>query len=453
MDALKRDATVLRALLLDGAGTTIALLAFAALGFLFVLNPGPDSLVTFYLCMGVVAAAFVFRAAVRVSMCCYSAGHIGIPHHVDAIQRAQIFIVAAFVLIPTVLSLLAGGDWRALVIFVAVVGLAIRPMEQLSLVFIGLLAIKALVSTTHLDLWSLAFGAPGVVTVLVLSAWSIADWLKLPRRIEILATAGFATLADASHETDHAVELDARSGAFEREFADVLAPRQPDVISPRRLWLGMGFDTRTPWRGRALELAIAVAVLAAAHVVKDGRWDLNVYLLASAYAGTLVFGRFQSLHQGWLVTPGEQSLLLLAPRWPARAALKQALLRSAWSGLPIIYAGWALLSLIAVALQYVSWRMVLLALLGHAAVLISSLGIFLSYFSRSRLRATNWLQMAYLLIAFVGTVCLIAGAAFGSLMSTLIGTAMVLAPFLIALLAFSTCRLLFPVERPESAPL
>ena len=445
MDALKRDLAILRALLLAGPGITTALLLLTSASFLLGSMQHEKRVELFLVSMLFSLVCLVARATTRVRMYCESAGRLGVPHHALAMRRVQCIVIALFTLVPVTFAYCIGGDFSAVVIFVGGTAFAIYLAETLFLAVIFALSLKGL-SAAGVDVWTHLFGIPGSVAILLASAWGIVRWLRLPRRLESEAAAASLSLADTAHEADGVEELDAENAAFERHLEDVLAPPSPQLLAPRRLWVGLGYDPRGNWRVRAMGLFVALAATVVLHFWKQARWDFGAYLALSAMFAFFVFSRFQAMNEAWLRTHGEQSVLVLSARWPTGTAFKFVLLRCVWSGIPELLAGWLLFSAAVLATGWISLHTVLLAGLGQVAVLVSSLGIFLSYFAHARVRNTNLLPLAYLLMALAGTATLLFSVAHGSTTGTLIGAGMLLAPAAAAMLAFFLRPALFPVQ-------
>ena len=445
MDALRRDAAILRGLLLGGRGITMALALIAFTAFMLCVLPDHTRLRGFLGCLLFSTVCLLARAASRVRMYCDSAGRLGLPRHPLAMRRAQVILIGLFTLLPIACSLWLGVGFPAVVIFVGGTALAIYLAEALGLVAIAAVALRGL-AAAGVDIWALLISATGSAVVLAVSAWGIARWLQLPKRLEAAAAAASHTFADSAHEDIDATELDAANEAFEHHIGDVLAPREPQVLTSRRLWVGLSYDPRVHWRANATGLLVALAGAAICHFWKHARWDGGAYLAMSGIFATFVFGRFQQMNEAWLRTPGEQSLLRLSARWPTRTAFKLVLLRSVWTGIPELLAGWLLLSVADLMLGWIEYQSVALAALGLLATLVSSLGIFLTYFAYTRVRRTNLLPMLYLLVAIAGTATLLISIAHGHMPGTLIGSALLLAPAALAFLAFFLRPALFPVQ-------
>jgi hypothetical protein len=445
MDALRRDAAILRGLLLGGPGITIALALIAFTAFMLSVLPDEKGLDAILACLLFSIVCLLARAASRVPMYCESAGLLGLPRHALAMRRAQCILIGFFTLPPIAYALWSGAGFRAVVIFVGGAAIGIYLAEALTLVVIAAFALKG-VAATGVDISALLFGAPGSAVILAASAWGIARWLQLPKRLEAAAAAASLTFSDSAHEGTDVEGLDAANEAFEHHLGDVVSPRAPQVLTPRRLWIGLSYDPRGNWRTNATGLLFVLAVAVICHFWKHARWDLGVYLAVSGIFAIFVFGRFQQMNEAWLRTPGEQSLLVLSTRWPTRAAFRLVLLRSVWTGVPELLAGWLLFSAADLAFGWIEYQSVTLAAFGLLATLVSSLGIFLSYFSYSRVRRTNVLPMAYLLIALAGIATLLTSIAHAHIPGTLIGAALLLGPAAVAFLAFFLRPTLFPVQ-------
>lgn len=446
MDALKRDATVLRALLLAGPVISIALILMIGVAFMLGSSQGEKRVEMFLACMLFAVVCLVSRAASRVRMYCVSAGPLGVPGHAFAMRRAQCIVIALFTLVPIAFAFWIGAGFHAVVVFVGGTAFAIYLAETVFLALIVAFSINGL-SKAGVDVWTYAFGIPGSAAILLASAWGIAHWLRLPQRIEAAAAADSLSLADAAHESLAAAEVDAANEVFESHLEDVLAPRNPRFLTPRRLWIGLSYDPRGEWRSHAIGLVIALAAVVIFHYWKHARWDTAAYFAISALFALSLFNRFQAMNEAWLRTDGEQAILVLSARWPARNEFKLVLLRSVWSGIPTLLAGWMAFSAAAIIPDWIDWRSVLVAGIGHAAVLVSSLGIFLSYFAHRRIRTTNVVPLLYLLIAIAATATLLTSVALGSATGMFVGAGLVLGPAAAALLAFFLRPALFPVQR------
>jgi len=442
MDALRRDTAILHGLLLAGLGTPIVLIVTAFMAFLLGVLPDEKRVDVFQLFMLFSIVCLVARAASRVRMYCASAGPLGIPRHALAMRRAQCIVITLLTLLPIAFALWIGAGFRAVVIFVGGTAIAIYIAEALVLVVIAAFSLRGL-AATGVDVWSLLFGIPGSMVILAASAWGIGRWLRLPQRLEAEAAAASLTFADPAHEGVDAEEVNAANFAFESHLGDVLTPH---ALTPRKLWIGLSYDPRGDWRVNAIGVFVALAIVVICHFWKHARWDLGVYLALSAIFATYVYGRFNQMHEAWLRTQGEQSLLVLSARWPARTAFKVMLLRSIWTGIPELLAGWLLFSVVELAIGWVDWSTVILTAIGQVAVLVSALGIFLGYFAYSSVPRTNLLQMAYLLIALAGIATLLTSLAHGFVPGTLVGAGLLLGPSAVAFLAFFLRPALFPVQ-------
>jgi hypothetical protein len=446
MDALRRDAAILSGLLLAGRGIAISLGLIAFTAFMIFVMPEEKRLNTLQACVVFSIVCLLTLAASRVRMYCESAGRLGIPRHALAVRRTQCILIGLFTALPAAFALWSGVGYHAVVVLVGATAFAIYISEALPLVVIAAFALKGL-AATGVDIWALLFGTPGSIVILAVSTWGIARWLQLPLRLEAeAAIASSLTFADTAHEGVATDELDEANEAFERHLDDVLVPRSPHALSPRRLWVGLGHDPSVNWRVNAIGISIALAITVVLHFWKHASWDLGVYLAVSALFATFVFGRFNHLQEVWRRSQGEQSVLVLSAYWPSRAAFKVTLLRSIWTGIPELIAGWLLFSGVVLATRWIDWNTVVLTAIGLATALVASLAIFLSYFAYSRLPRTNFLQMAYLLTAFAGIATMLTSIAHGFLPGTLIGAGLVLAPAAVAFLAFFLRPALFPVQ-------
>jgi hypothetical protein len=447
MDALRREAAVLRALLLAGPVITIPLMLMIVSAFLLGGVQDEKRVEMSLSCMLFAVVCLVARAATRVRTYCASAGPLGVPDHAVVMRRAQCILIGLVTLVPIAFAYWIGGDFRAVVVFVAGAAFGIYLSETLMLALIVAFSLNGL-DKAGIDVWPYVFGIPGSAAILLASAWGIARWLRLPGRLETAAAATSHSLADPGHESQDAAEVDAADVAFESHLEDVLAPGNPLLLTPRRLWIGLSYDPRgSGWRALATGFLVALVALVILHFWKHARWDTGAYLAISGLVALNVFGRFGAMTEAWLRTHGEQSILVLSARWPSRKEFKLVLLRSVWSGIPGLLGGWMAFSAATLATGWISWESVLLAALIHAAVIVSSLGLFLSYFARSRVRTTNLVQMGYLLIAVGGTATLLISVANGSVTGTVVGAGLLLAPAAAALLAFFLRPALFPVQR------
>jgi hypothetical protein len=445
MDALKRDFVILHSLSLSGISTTMRAMLIAFLVLMLVIFPEEKRPEAGFFILLFSIGCLVARVASQLGAYCDSAARLGIPGHAQAMRRAQCILIALANLLPIAVALWFGLGAHLVIIVIGSIAFAIYIGRALLLVIVAALALRGL-AATGIDLWALVIGTPGSIVILLASFWVYISWLRTPRAIETSTEAGPHLLADAAHEEQEADELLAANKRFEGYLGEVLTPRQPEILTPRRLWLGLGHDQSISWRAIAIWVLLALLAMASLHFWKNAKSDFTIYVTLSIFFGASVFGGVHGLGETWLRTAGEQSLLVLTPRWPTANALRTVLLRSVWPGVPQLLTAWLVFSAVTAGLGWIRWHDVAIIGVGQLAVLISSIGIFVSNFAHARIRKTNWLQMFYLLSAVAGIVTLTISLMNASRAGALVGAALILAPTALAFLAFFLRPVQFPVQ-------
>jgi hypothetical protein len=165
VDALRRDAAILRGLLLAGRGSIVSVGLVAFTAFMIFVMPDEKRFNTFQGCVLFSVVCLLALAASRVRMYCDSAGRLGVARHAVAMQRAQCILIAFLTMLPIAFALGTGAGYRAAVILVGATAFAIYIAEALTLVVIAALALKG-VAAAGVDVWELLFGAPGSAVIL-----------------------------------------------------------------------------------------------------------------------------------------------------------------------------------------------------------------------------------------------------------------------------------------------
>lgn len=439
MDALRTERVILRTLLLAQPGRAIFCALIAVIGLATAwLEPGEFRDILAPAMVAIPMAAFLAIAAIRLDACCHSAGALGIPLHLHFAQRAQLALLVSFVALPAIYLLMMGFGWRGLSLAVAagVVGVHLFRSALLAWVVLALWLAPRL----GVDVWAFASSAAGAAVIVALSAWGFAAWLRTPSRAQHQGILDSATLADSRHEPAgvpaNAPEIDA-----------LLAGAEQARISPRMFWGALGHVSAMNRRAATLLVVAGVAVFIATHFYKGGRADAGFLQAFSTVAGLLAGWQFFAMQGAWATTAGEQSLLVLTPRWPGRRALKWLLVSSFWSRIPASLTAWVATTGIGVAAGWITWAVAVRAAITLFAVAFALFGFLLLFLAKRRLRKRNRLAMLYLVITGIAGLLLIPFHA--SVAAWRVLCLMLVTPAALALLAFCLRRPQFPV-RPDA---
>ena len=445
MDALSAQLSRLR-LLLFGSPIGSALMLLAPGGAVWLAWAGdPDLRVEHEVTLLLAAGALLGRAAHRVNALVISAALIGIPDHARRVRRAQWTILALYAALAFICALPFGLDPRSMTVSLGICGGVLAFVAFPVVGVLGVVVVMVVDEPARNLERVLQDPLTGIITAIGTLAMVI-HWFGAAERGEKQSRQATTGLADDQHEDANAAEYQAAEVAFSSYLGDVMASKAHDPITARRLWIGMGHDPSGSRKSRLMASIAAILALLAAHLVFQGRWDRAVFFVISAIVGMTIFGRFSAKSEAWLRSPGEQSLLTLAPAFPAGARLKLLIVRSLWPGIPADLAFWAAFSAMALYAGWVQPRDVSIAGAALASVVVTCLGLMMSYLSHSHMRKRMWWPMFHLLSAIVGcAVILIAGFA-GHLPSGIVGATLLFAPFLLALLSFTLRRLQFPVQ-------
>lgn len=445
MDALISRLSRLRLLLFgESIGSALMVLAFGVAISLAWFG-GPDLRVEHEATLLLAAAALLGRAAHRVNALVISAALIGIPDHARRVQRAQWTLLALYAALAFICALPFGLDLRSMTVGLGICG---GVLVFVAFPVVGVLGVIVAVMVDeparNLER-ALQDPLTGIITAIGTLA-VVIHWFGAAERGERQSRDATTGLADDQHEDAHSAEYQAAEVAFSNYLGDVMASNANDRITARRLWIGMGHDPSGSHKSRLVASIAAVLALLAAHFVFQGRWDRTVFFLVSAIVGMTLYGRFSAKNEAWLHSSGEQSLLTLAPAFPAGARLKLLIVRSLWPGIPGDLAFWAAFSAMALYAGWVQPRDVSIAGVALASLMVTCLGLMMSYLSHSHMRKRMWWPMFYLLSAIIGCGVMLIAWLEGHLPWGIVGATLLLAPFLLAVLTFTLRRLQFPVQ-------
>jgi hypothetical protein len=274
-----------------------------------------------------------------------------------------------------------------------------------------------------------------------LSLVAFAAWVRgLPRAHQRGVFEG-AALADARHE--EAAPTAQADAATEKLLAHAATGR----LSPRVFWGVLGHVHALNRRAAFLLTLGAIALFAVLHAHQRGRADSATFLAGSAIVGVLAGWQFFAMQGAWATSAKEQELLVLAPRWPARRALKGLVLRSFWSQLPASLVAWLSVAVLGLAAGWLSWPVVARGATGLFSVAFALFGFLLLFLARTRLKKRNRLAMLYLIVTGIAGLLLVPFQNSGSAWRVL--CLMLVVPAALALLAFCLRRPQFPV-RPDA---
>ena len=451
MDALNAQLSRLRLLLFGGPiGSALMVLALGVAVWLAWAG-GPDLRVEHEVTLVLAAGALLGRAAHRLNALVISAALLGIPDHARRVRRAQWIILALYAAFAFICALPFRLDLRSMTVSL---GICAGVLAFVAFPAIGIVGVVVAMvvnePATNLER-VLQDPLTGIITIIGAVAMVI-HWFGAAERGERQSHQATSGLADDQHEDAHAAEYQAAEAAFSRYLGDVMASNAHDPITARRLWIGMGHDPSGSRKSRLVASIAAILALLAAHFVFQARWDRAVFFVISAIVGMTLFGRFSAKSEAWLRSSGEQSLLILAPGFPVGAMLKLLIVRSLWPGILADLAIWAAFSAMALYAGWVQPRDVSIAGAALASLMVTCLGVMMSYLSHSHMRKRMWWPMFYLLSAIIGCVVMLIGWLEGHLPSGMIGATLLFAPFLFALLSFTLRRLQFPVQ-PHGQPM
>lgn len=438
MDALTRERTVLRTILYERPIlSTLLDLSLAAGLVLAWIGRGSEGSDFTVMLIALPACARLAAAAFRIDGCCVAAGALGIPHHLEAVRRVQIALVALWAGLPSIYLLLIGYDVRA----VSVLCMASAFGMSLLRPWVLWAALVAWWVGRHfeLDLWSFAATPWGVALFVGLALVSFVLWLRMPALAQTRGAWSAAALADARHE------LSTETPPVHSPKLDALLPSS-GRLKPATFWGGLGHLPGSGWKLTAAYVLPWLAVYVLVHFYRHGRADVAAFLAGSLMAGGLSGYRFFTMQGTWATSAGEQSLLLLTPRWPTTGGLRLLVFRSIWEPLPASIVAWASVAVLGWAC---GWLPLAAVVQGAAAVVAATLALFgflLLFLAQSRLRKTNRLAMLYLvIILFTGLMMFILRK---SPQAWYVCCALLLAASLLPAIAFSLRRPQFPV-RPD----
>lgn len=440
MDALKIERVILRTLLLSRPGVVVflAILMVAGMGTAW-LEPGGFRNVFVPAIVGITCAAFLSMAGLRLDACCRSAGALGIPMHLQRARRTQLILLFLFVLLPASYLLAMGFGGIALSATFAAGFFGVSLFRN-SFPFWVIVA-WWLLPKLGVDPWSVVFTPWGTAVIVAGSLAGFALWLHAPMRAHQNGLWDSAGLADARHEEEGAVPT--KQGTTDALLAGASSGR----LTPGMFWGALGHVSTFNRRATIIEVLVGIAVVVALHAYQHGRVDSAVFLAASILAGAMAGWPFFMMQSAWATSAGEQSLWVLAPRWPAQAALKWLVIRSFWSRIPPALITWLLLAGLGLFAGWIDWQVVARGAMAMFSIAFAFFGFLVLFLAKRRLRKRNRLAMGYLVFTGMAGVSLLPVQ--GSTMAWGVLCLMLLVPAAFALLAFVLRRPQFPV-RPEA---
>jgi hypothetical protein len=445
MDALSGQTTLVRALFAESPWSVgLGILGLA--GAILTAVDGDSGLRFVHEFLFALATACTLGPAVRhMPGLAFCAGHLGIQPHRERLRNGQLLLLGTALTLAITLELQFMADMRAVVVPVGIVAaaVALTTLPGLCLTLVIAFMVARQFSFDH----QLLFTPAGASISVAICMAVLLHWLRQVWRLHDLAAEASHDLSDAAHERANAAEIGRAHAALTSDLVPVFETATDGRVSSRRFWLGMGYDPISSWKVTGYSTLFGVFSLTAVHFLFSARLDSGAYLILCAFTAFAMLGRFNSMHEAWLQTPVEQSVLVLTPRWPQGFRLKTGFLRSLGSGLPGYASFWAALSAFGLGL---GWIVPSLALASGVVLVILTKALvvlMMHYVSQRQARSTSAFVIFYTILQIVGTVTLVAGWAAGSASAALIGLSIVLVPALPTIYLFSTRRLQFPVQR------
>jgi hypothetical protein len=451
MDALSRQATLFRVLFAESPWS-VALGILTPAGALLTAVIGDSELRSMHeFLSGAAMLCTLGLAARRTPELAIWAGQLGIQAHRERLRNGQLLLLGASLSFAIVLQLQFAVDPRAVV---APVGIAAAVVALTTLPWFTFLLIIAVVVTRMVSLdHRLLFTPLGASVSIAISIAVLLHWIHQVWHLHGLAAGASNNLSDAAHEQANPEEISRAHAALTSDLAPAFETGPAGRDSSRRFWLGMGYDPVSTWKVTGYSALFGALSLTAMHFIFSARFDWIGYLVLCAFTAFAMIGRFNSMHEAWLRTPIEQSVLMLMPRWPHGARLKIEFLRSLWTGFPGYAAFWAALSAFGVGLGWIDPSLalasgVVLTILTKALVVL-----MMHYLAQRRARDTSPFAMFYAVLQIIGTVTLVAAWADDAPRAALTGLLIILVPALPPIYLFSTRRLQLPVQRVGAAIL
>jgi hypothetical protein len=451
MDALSRHFALLRALLSRSRSAMVGALLATGAAVWSAFAGDADLRSTHEIFSAIALSCWLGSAAQRMPALAVWAGQLGIPGHAARLRKAQLVLLALSLASAVVLELQFAADLRTLAVPLAVatvvVSFASLPAFGVSMV-VGLLIVQSI----SRDYLLLLFAPVGAILLIGICLPVIAHWFRQVRQLHERGAIFSESLADAAHEEVHAEDFARAQVSLVSSLGPALLSEPAGRVSARKFWLGMGYDPVSSWKATGYSLLMAIVLFAAAHFFFAGRLDRLVYLILSGLTAFTLFARFNGMHEAWLRTPHEQSVLTLSPRWPQGNAFKTEFLRSLWSGFPGYAVFWGVLSVFALALRWVEMRTVLMVGVGFLILTQASVGLMMYYLAQRRARRTSSFALCYAVLVLAGMGVIAGGWATGTAGAVFIGLALVVVPILPTVYLFWTRRLQFPVQPPPGPP-
>jgi len=390
------------------------------------------------------------RASLRLPAIACWAGELGIPRHHETLRSVQIALLIVSLSLSFLMEMQFALDLRAWLASM-IISAMVLPMATSPQLYMGMLL--AMFVARMIDPRILSWPMqPAVAAIFVcLCVVLLVQWFRVIRQLEKRAAVASHRLSDAAHEAAHPEDFDRAQFSLDTSFGSSVDSEPAGRVSPRRFWLGMGYDSQSSWRVTGYSLLFAILALAAAHFSLSGQRDALAYVVLSAGVVLAAFGRFNGMHEAWMRTPHEQSILLLSPLWPQGARLKIQFLRALSGGLAGYCAYWIGLSAFAVVLG-IEWRTILMVGAGLLIAMMSICLFMMHYVSRRRASPTSTFAITHAILVLLGLGSLMGGWGNASPRWVLIGLALIFLPGLPTTYLFCTRRMQFPVQPPPGPP-
>jgi hypothetical protein len=466
MDAV-RLWRVLRALLLARPVLACALMLFYAAAAALVLTQHErDAILAPLVLAAFPTAGFFGMASERIVRYSRASAALPLPGHAQAMRHGQTALLVIFLGGPLLVGYALGAplSYGALLCVPAALGVLLSRYPASILPVWAVLAAAAhfMPGSQQPGAWPIGawLASPWVrVALIAASAFALYRWLDLPGITERRARGLSLALADARHE--HARTRAAASQtlaqhwqryrlAVDRLVAPLTVDIRRAVISPGVLAIGLGFASGTRWAAVFRGSGIAVLALLIAHPLVRPQTETWVYVCLCALMGMQLISRLEGLLQAWRNHPDEAALLRLAPRWPAARRVRALFCLLQLQCLAGTWVAWALMSAIALALQLVAAKPVVLPITAAlAAASTAACAALWAALARRRVGVagtTSWLSVLIALCCAAGAALWLWGGDLGHVASA-VGAALMFAPAALAFAAFLYRPLQFPANR------
>jgi hypothetical protein len=458
MDAVNRYWQIVRVLVLGRGLVVVLLTLFYLLAMILSITLEADKKVSIILVLsGIPACGFLAMATERVIQYSIAGALLGIPRHAEFLRNGQMAILCLFVGVPASVALAYGGlaGHAALLLVPAAAGVVFALKGRW--VFAAWIVIA--VSTR----FSLSMGGvlPGLnsppvqIALIIVSLGILYWWLGLPSRTEKHAQEMPTVLADARHEasaTSTSGTLGKKPGqvellekAYERELDEVTAGMSNAGLTSHSLALGLAVDVRPNWRGTATMIGLGWVTLFILHRVYRHDERGTLYIWVAFFAASAIFSRVNAVQAAWKHHGAEAALLVLSPRWPNEARVKQMLVEMLVKSQMSAWLMWVFIILPYVALGWLGQTTAGAYIFLLCATSCGASGTLLLTLSRRHLKELSFVTIALLLCSAVG-VCVYLFGAVAMSHARIVGATLIVLPLIVGGLCFSFRPLQFPVS-------